>query len=319
MNIVILDGFTANPGDLSWENIEKHGSLQVYDRTTPEDTETRIESAELVLTNKTVLGKKEMDGAKKLRYIGVLATGTNVVDLPAAKERGIVVSNIPAYSTNEVAQHTLALLLEICNQVAHHSTEVHKGRWKNSADFCFSDTPLISLHGKTFGAIGFGAIGRRTAELCKAFGMHILATGSRETAEGKALAEYVSLEELLQRADVVSMHCPLTEGTKGIIDKQNLAKMKDGAILLNTARGPLLDEEAVRNALESGKLYAAGLDVATVEPMGENSPLLLAKNCFITPHIAWAPLDARRRLLSVAAENVAAFLSGQPQNVVSGL
>ncbi len=319
MNIVILDGYTSNPGDLSWDALQKHGTLTVHERTAPNETAQRIENAHLVLTNKVLLTKELIEGAKNLQYIGVLATGTNVVDLAAAKECGVVVSNIPAYSTNEVAQHTMAMLLEICNRVAHHSQEVHSGRWVNSVDFCFYDRPLISLHGKTFGAIGFGAIGRRTAELAKAFGMTVLATGSRETDEGRAIADYVGLDELLERADVVSLHCPLLPQTEEIINAQTLAKMKDGAILLNTARGGLLQEEDVRAALDNGKLLAAGLDVAKREPIEETCPLLGAKNCFITPHIAWAPHAARARLVDVAEQNVAAFLNKKPQNVVNGL
>ncbi len=317
MNIVVLDGFTTNPGDLSWQTIAQQGELVVHERTAPSETAQRIAQADLVLTNKTVLNKEDIASANNLRYIGVLATGTNVVDLQAAKEQGVLVTNIPAYSTNEVAQHTMALLLEICNQVGHHSTAVHQGRWVRSPDFSFCDTKLISLSQKTFGAIGFGAIGQRTGQLAKAFGMTVLASGSRECEPGRAIAQYVSLDELLERSDVVSLHCPLLPQTQEIICEKTLSKMKDGTILLNTARGGLLNENDVRTALESGKLYAAGLDVATCEPMDKNSPLLAAKNSFITPHIAWAPLAARTRLMQVAAANISAFLNGKPQNVVN--
>ncbi len=319
MKLVILDGYTENPGDLSWQGIADYGDLTVYDRTPPEEIIARMAGAEAVFTNKTLITEKAMAATPSLRYIGLLSTGTNTVDLNAAKARGIPVTNIPAYSTDEVAQHTLALLLEICNQVGLHSGEVQAGRWAKSADFCYWDAPLLCLAGQTFGCIGFGAIGRRTAQLMRALGMEILATGSRETEEGRALASYVPLEELLAKADVVSLHCPLTPETKHLIDEKRIAQMKDGAILLNTARGPLIDEEALAAALASGKLYAAGLDVVSKEPMKPDNPLLGAKNCYITPHIAWAPFSARSRLMGIAEANLRGYAEGKLQNVVNGL
>ncbi len=317
MKIVVLDGYATNPGDLSWEGIAAAGELTVYDRTSPEELPKRIEGADILITNKTYLSAKTIQGCPKLRYIGLLSTGTNAADLAAARERGIPVCNIPAYSTDEVAQHTLALLLEITNQVGLHSAGVQAGEWARSPEFCYFRTPLMALAGKTFGCIGFGAIGQQTGRLAAAFKMRVLACGSRETEAGRAIAAYVTQDDLLRQADIISLHCPLNAETKGLIGPENLAKMKDGVILLNTARGPLVNEQALADALASGKVYAAGLDVVAREPMDENSPLLGAKNCFITPHNAWLPLDARRRLMDTAVANLQGFLNGQPQNVVN--
>ena len=319
MKIVVLDGYTANPGDLSWEEFEKLGETVVYERTPYEDKviAERIGDAEIVLTNKTPISAATMDACPSMRYVGVLATGFNIVDVKAAADRDITVCNIPSYSTNAVAQFVFALLLEICHHAGHHSDEVHKGRWSNSADFCFWDYPLIELAGKTIGLIGFGSIGRATAKIAAALGMKVLAYNRSISEEGKKLAEYVSLEELLKRSDVVSLQCPLNAESRGLINEKTIAMMKDGAILINTARGPVIDDAAVAAALNSGKLYAAGVDVATVEPISADNPLLSAKNCIITPHIAWAPTECRVRLMDIALKNLQAFLDGNTVNRVN--
>ncbi len=319
MKMVILDGYATNPGDLSWEGIAAAGELAVYDRTGPEELASRIEGADILFTNKTYLSAESIQSCQNLRYIGLLSTGTNAVDLGAAREKGIPVTNIPAYSTNEVAQHTLALLLEITNQVGRHSATVHAGEWAAGTDFCYFRVPLLALAGKTFGCIGFGAIGQQTGRLAAALGMRVLASGSRETEEGRAIARYVPLDTLLTESDIISLHCPLLPETQGLINPATLAKMKDGVILLNTARGLLVDEQALADALASGKVYAAGLDVLAREPMDPHCPLMGAKNCFITPHNAWLPLDARQRLMDTAVANLRGFLAGRPQNVVNGL
>lgn len=317
MRIVILDGYTANPGDLSWEGIGALGELTVHEHTTKEELAGRLAGAEVVYTNKTPLNAAALEGATQLKFISTLSTGYNTIDLEAAKRLGIVVSNIPSYSTEAVAQHAIALLLEICNQVGRHSAAVHAGKWSESRDFCFTETPLMELAGKTMGFVGFGAIGRCTAGIARALGMRTLAYNRSESEEGRRLAEYVSLDRLLEESDVVSMHLPLSEDTRHLIDAARLARMKEGAILLNTARGPLLDEAAVAEALHSGRLYALGADVASREPIRPDSPLLGAPRCFITPHIAWAPKETRRRLLGIAEENLRAFLAGKPVNVVN--
>lgn len=312
MKIVVLDGYAANPGDLSWAPLEALGELTVYDRTPADQIAARIADAELVLTNKAVLSRELIAGAKKLRYIGVLATGYNVVDVAAAKELGVVVTNIPAYSTDSVAQLVFALLLEICHNVGHHSQAVHAGRWSANQDFCFWDTPLIELAGKTMGIVGYGRIGHKVAEIARCFGMNVIAW-TRTPRD----PECVSLDELLERSDVISLHCPLFPETKNLINRDTIAKMKDGVILINTSRGPVVNDADLREALESGKVYAAGADVSTVEPIPADSPLLGAKNMFLTPHIAWATLEARERLMDIAVKNVAAFLSGAPVNTVN--
>lgn len=312
MKIVVLDGYAANPGDLSWAPLEALGELTVYDRTPADQIAARIADAELVLTNKAVLSRELIAGAKKLRYIGVLATGYNVVDVAAAKELGVVVTNIPAYSTDSVAQLVFALLLEICHNVGHHSQAVHAGRWSANADFCFWDTPLIELAGKTMGIVGYGRIGHKVAEIARCFGMNVIAW-TRTPRD----PECVSLDELLARSDVISLHCPLFPETKNLINRDTIAKMKDGVILINTSRGPVVNDADLRAALESGKVYAAGADVSTVEPIPADSPLLGAKNMFLTPHIAWATFEARERLMDIAVKNVEAFLSGAPVNTVN--
>ncbi len=312
MKIVVLDGYTANPGDLSWAKLASLGDLTVYDRTAPEQVSARIGDAELVLTNKTALTRERMAAAPKLRYVGVLATGYNVVDVDAARELGVTVTNVPAYSTDSVAQMTIALLLEICHHTGAHDRAVQEGRWSACPDYCFWDYPLIELAGKTMGVIGYGRIGRRVAELARCLGMKVVAW-TRTPRD----PECVSLDELLRVSDVITLHCPLFPETRGLINRETIAKMKDGVILLNTSRGPLIDDLALCEALGSGKVYAAGADVAAVEPITADNPLLGLPNMILTPHIAWATLEARTRLLDIAAENVRAFLRGAPVNVVS--
>lgn len=311
MKIVVLDGYTENPGDLSWGPLQGLGELTVYDRTPPEAVLERIGDAEAIYTNKTVLSRELIQAMPAVRFIGVLATGYNVVDVQAARERGIVVCNIPTYGTDAVAQYVFALLLELCHHVAHHAQAVQQGRWTACPDFCFWDYPLIELSGKTMGIVGYGRIGRRTAQIARAFGMQVLAYDAFVQAE-----ECVPLDELLERSDVVSLHCPLFPETKHIIRGETIARMKDGAILINTSRGPLVDEAALREALTSGKLYGAAVDVVSTEPVQPDNPLLGLENCLITPHIAWAPRESRQRLMDIAVENLRCFLRGAPQNVV---
>ena len=317
MKIVVLDGYTENPGDLSWEELGKLGELTVYDRTPEEEILNRIGDAEIVITNKTPLTRATMDACPNMRYIAVLATGYNVVDVAAAKEKGIPVSNVPTYGTASVGQFAIAMLLEICHHVAHHSQTVFEGKWNSCADWCYWDYPLIELDGKTMGIIGFGRIGQTTGKIAKAMGMNILAYDSFPTDSGKAIAEYVDLDTLLAKSDVVALHCPLFPETQGIINKDTIAKMKDGVILLNNSRGPLIVEQDVADALNSGKIYAAGLDVVSTEPIKNDNPLLKAKNCFITPHISWAPKESRQRIMDCTVSNVAAFQNGAPVNVVN--
>ena len=320
MKIVILDGYTENPGDLSWAQLEEFGELIVYDRTPYEDAAIieRIGDAEIVVTNKCPIRRAVIEACPKLRYITVLATGYNVVDVACAAERGIPVSNVPTYGTAAVGQFAIALLLEICQHVAHHSEAVHAGRWETSPDWTFWDYPLIELAGKTMGIIGFGRIGQTTGRIAKAMGMRILASGSRETEAGREIADYVDLDTLLRESDVISLHCPLFPSTQGIVNRETIAKMKDGVILINNSRGGLVVEQDLADALNSGKVRAAGLDVVSTEPIRPDNPLLTAKNCLITPHISWAPLEARQRILDITAANLRAFLSGAPVNVVNG-
>lgn len=320
MKIVILDGYTENPGDLSWEKLGELGDLTVYDRTPVDDQAEiiqRIGDAEIVISNKTPITKDVIDACPNMKFIGLLSTGYNVVDYKYAGEKGIPVTNIPDYGTAAVGQFTIALLLEICHHIAHHSQTVYDGKWTCSADFCYWDYPLIELDGKTMGIIGFGRIGRRTAKIAKAMGMNILATDSRPCPQGEALATYVDLDTLLKNADVIALHCPLFPETRGIINKESIAKMKDGVILLNTSRGPLLVEEDVAEALNAGKIAAAGMDVVSREPITADNPLLSAKNCFVTPHIAWASKESRQRIMDCAVKNVKAYLAGKPVNVVN--
>ena len=316
MKIVILDAYAANPGDLSWDEFAALGELTVYDRTAQEDAAARIGDAEVVFINKVRLTDEIFAACPNLKLVSILATGYNIVDLAAAKRRGITVCNVPGYSTRAVVQMTFALLLEICQQVGLHSGAVHTGRWQTCPDFCFWDRPLSELDGKTMGIVGYGAIGSAVGTVAQALGMKLLVTARHEKPVPEG-ARFVSLPELLAQSDVVSLHCPQTAENARMIDAGALAQMKDGAILLNTARGGLLDEQAVADALRSGKLLAAGMDVVSAEPIRADNPLLTAPNCFLTPHIAWAPLETRRRLQAISAENLRAFLAGKPQNVVN--
>ena len=309
--IIILDGGVANPGDLSWEPLAALGALTVHDYTAPEDVIPRIGDASIILTNKTVISADVIAACPNLRYIGVLATGYNVVDIAEAKKRGIVVTNVPAYSTPTVAQLTMALLLEIALHVGHHSRVVHEGKWSACRDFAFWDYPLMELAGKTFGIVGYGSIGKAVAKLAQAFGMKVLAY-SRHGAEDF----HTELDDLYAQADIVSLHCPLTAENTGMINRDTIAKMKDGVIILNTARGGLINEADLREALLSGKVYAAASDVTCREPINADSPLLGLDNMIITPHIAWAATEARQRLLGVAIDNVRQYLGGNVQNNV---
>jgi len=318
MKIVILDGYRENPGDLSWDGFAKLGDLTVYDRCSgEEEIISRIKGAEAVITNKTPVSGKTIEVSKSLRYIGVLATGYNIVDYKAAREKGIPVTNIPSYGTNAVGQFAIALLLEICHHVGHHAQAVKEGRWERNADWCFWDYPLIELAGKTMGIIGFGRIGKTTGRIARALGMEVIANDEAPDEAGGKIAAYVSREELYRRSDVVSLHCPLFPSTEGMINSESIAKMKDGVIILNNSRGPLIVEQDLADALNSGKVYAAGLDVVSVEPIRADNPLLKAKNCIITPHISWAPKESRQRLMEIAVDNLRAFIEGKPVNVVN--
>ena len=315
MKLVILDGYASNPGDLSWAALERFGELTVYDRTAPEEAAERTADAQLVLLNKTPIRAEVFEKCPNLRLISILATGYNIVDIPAAKAHGVTVCNVPGYSTGAVAQMTFALLLEISQQVGLHSAEVFAGKWQTNPDFCFWSKPLMELAGKTMGLIGYGAIGQAVGKLAQAFGMKLLVTARHEKPVPEG-AEFVNLKTLLARSDVVSLHCPQTAENLHMIGKEALDMMKPGAILLNTARGGLIDEQAVADALRSGRLYAFGADVVSREPIRADNPLLSAPNCFLSPHIAWAPRETRIRLHEISAEHVRAFLAGCPQNVV---
>ncbi len=319
MKIVILDGYTENPGDLSWAQLETFGELTVYDRTPYETSEIirRIGNAEIVVTNKVPLTREVLTACPNIRFITVLATGYNVVDTACARERGIPVSNVPAYGTAAVGQFAIALLLEISSHVAHHSEAVHAGRWESAPDWTFWDYPLIELAGKTMGIVGFGRIGQTTGRIAKALGMNVLAAGSRETEVGRKIARYVDRSELFASSDVICLHCPLFPETVGMINRDTIAQMKDGVILINNSRGGLVVEQDLADALNSGKVLAAGLDVVSTEPIRADNPLLKAKNCFITPHISWAPKETRQRILDCTADNLRAFLDGKPIHVVN--
>lgn len=318
MKIVVLDGYTLNPGDISWSRLEKHGTLIVYDRTPSDKIVERIGDAEIIFTNKTPLTKETFDQCPQIKFVGVLATGYNIVDIEYAKSKGIPVTNIPTYGTSAVAQFTFALLLELCHHVGAHSDSVFKGEWAKCPDFCYWKYPLVELAGKTFGIIGFGRIGQAAARIAQAMGMKVLAYDQifDPKLENDQL-KYVQLDELFAQSDVISLHCPLFPSTKGIINKANIAKMKDGVMLINTSRGPLVVEQDLAEALNSGKVAGAALDVVSTEPISEDNILLKAKNCIITPHIAWAPKESRSRLMNIAADNLEAFLSGSPVNVVN--
>ncbi|MCL1815083.1 MAG: D-2-hydroxyacid dehydrogenase [Treponema sp.] len=317
MKIVVLDGYALNPGDLNWNGFNDLGETIVHDRTAGEETVKRIGGAEIILINKTVITAETLQACPALRYIGVLATGYNVVDVAAAKNRGIIVTNVPGYSTPSVAQTVFALLLEICAHAGEHNNAVHSGRWISSKDYSFWDYPLVELAGKTFGIVGLGAIGKTVARIAKAFGMKVIAFSRSQNEEGRSCASYVSLEEVLAQSDVISLHCPVFPETAGIINKKTIAKMKNGVILINTSRGTLVVEEDLAAALNEGKIYAAGLDVVSEEPMQAGNPLLAAKNCIFTPHIAWATLESRSRLMEIAVANLREYLKGTPVNVVS--
>ena len=317
MKIVVLDGYALNPGDLSWEGFRKLGDLTVYDRTPADSIVRRIGNAQAVITNKTPITGEIVDQCSDIAYIGVLSTGYNTVDGEAARERSIPLTNIPAYGTKAVGQFAIALLLEICNHVGHHDRMVKEGRWVNSVDYCFWDYPLIELAGKTMGIIGFGRIGQTTGSIAKTLGMDIIAYDENPADSGRAIGTYVSLEELFARSDIISLHCPLLPSTREIIKRESIALMKDGVIIINNSRGPLISETDLAEALNSGKVFAAAVDVVSEEPIRADNPLLTAKNCIITPHISWASIESRRRLMDIAVENLAAFIAGNPVNVVN--
>ncbi|MGE4307809.1 D-2-hydroxyacid dehydrogenase [Bacteroides sp.] len=317
MKIVVLDGYGLNPGDLSWDAVSQLGELTVYDRTSSEEVIERSAGAEAILTNKTVITAEIMEALPDLKYIGVLATGYNVVNIDAAREKGIVVTNIPAYSTPSVAQMVFAHILNIAQQVQHHSEEVRKGRWTNNADFCFWDTPLIELREKKMGLVGLGHTGFNTARIAIGFGMQVTAYTSKSSLQLPPEIKKRTLDELFSECDIVSLHCPLTDETKELVNAERLRLMKPTAILINTGRGPLVNEQDLADALNAGKLYAAGLDVLSSEPPKADNPLLTARNCYITPHIAWASLEARTRLMDILVENIKAFQAGKPVNNVA--
>lgn len=317
MKIVILDGYALNPGDLSWEFLNQFGEVTVYDRTPEDLIVSRIGDAEIVILNKCPITAATLDACPGVKLICVLATGYNVVDTAAAKERGIPVCNVPDYGTAAVAQFTFALLLELCHQSGRHAQSVRSGKWCDCPDFCYWETPQMELAGKTLGIIGFGRIGRAVGKIANAFGMKVIAYNRSQCDEGKAIGTYVSLEELLSTADIISLHCPLSAENTGMISAEALASMKDGAILLNTARGPLVDENAVCAALESGKLRGYGCDVISAEPMKAGNPLKNAPNCIVTPHMAWAPIESRKRIQDCTQRSIQAFLDGKPINTVN--
>ncbi len=316
MNIVVLDGYAANPGDLSWDKLEKLGCLTVYDRTPASETLNRAKDADIVLTNKVILDADKLRKLPKLKYIGVLATGYNVVDVAAAHELGIVVTNIPAYSTDSVAQMVFAHILNITQRVGHYAEQNRNDRWTDNPDFCYWDTPLTELSGKTIGIVGLGNTGSATARIALAFGMKVKAFTSKEQSALPDGIEKVSIDELFSASDIVSLHCPLTESTKELVNSARLKQMKPSSVLINTGRGPLVNEKDLADALNNGVIYAAGVDVLSTEPPKPDNPLLTARNCFITPHVAWATTEARIRLMDIAVRNVAAFISGSPVNMV---
>ena len=316
MKIVVLDGYAANPGDLDWGELKALGECTIYDRTAPDEVYERSREAEILLTNKPAITAKHLAALPALKYIGVLATGYYVVDIAAAKARGIVVTNIPAYSTASVAQMVFAHLLNIASQVQHHSEEVHKGRWTQSKDFCFWDTPLIELQGKKLGIVGLGHTGQATARIALGFGMEVCAYTSKPASQLPPEIRKMELDELFATCDVVSLHCPLTDSTRELVNARRLALMKPTAILINTGRGPLINERDLADALNRGQIFAAGIDVLSQEPPRADNPLLTAKNCYITPHIAWASISARQRLMHIMLDNLRAYLSGKPVNKV---
>lgn len=320
MKIVVLDGYTENPGDLSWAELEKLGELTVYDRTSLTDEGeiiSRIGDAEIVITNKTPITRAVMDACPGIRYIAMLATGYNVVDYEYAREKGIPLSNVPTYGTASVSQYSIALLLEICHHIGHHSDSVHAGKWASCQDWCYWDYPLVELEGKTMGIIGFGRIGQVEGRIARALGMRVLAYDLYPNDSGREIAQYVTLDELYAAADVITLHCNLTPENTGMINRESIAKMKPSVILINNARGQLIHEQDVADALNEGRMGAAGLDVVYTEPIRPDNPLLRAKNCIITPHISWAPIESRQRIMDCTVSNVRAFLNGEPVNVVN--
>ena len=317
MNIVVVDGHTLNPGDLSWEELKALGSCVIYERSTPAEVLKRAVDAQILITNKAPLGREQIRALPRLRYIGVTATGYNIIDVAAAREQGITVTNVPAYGTRSVAQHTFALLLELTQHAGHHSQRVRDGAWVRSPDWCFWEHPLVELDGLTMGILGFGRIGRAVGDLAQAFGMRVISAESPRSRDLPRGVSSVGLDALFSAADVVSLHCPLTDDTRHLVNASRLARMKPTAFLLNTSRGPLVDEAALAEALNAGGIAGAGLDVLSTEPPHADNPLLTARNCIITPHQAWATRAARARLMSVAVSNVKSFLEGKPQNVVS--
>ena len=317
MKIVVLDGYGLNPGDLSWEGMGALGELTVYDRTSPSELLVRSEGAEALITNKTLISAGDMAALPHLKYIGVLATGYNVVDIEAAKARGIVVTNIPAYSTSSVAQMVFAHILNITQRVGYYASENIQGRWSKNADFCYWDTNLVELDGKKMGIVGFGNIGQATARIAQAFGMQICVYSSKPQFALPSGIKKMELDELFAKCDVVSLHCPLTPDTKEMVNAERLKIMKPNAILINTGRGPLVNEQDLADALNEGRIAGAGLDVLSVEPSVEDNPLLSAKNCFVTPHIAWATLEARTRLMEIAVNNLKSYKEGRIINNVA--
>ncbi|RHB43751.1 D-2-hydroxyacid dehydrogenase [Enterocloster aldenensis] len=321
MKIVVLDGYTLNPGDLDWSGLEALGECTIYERTSLTDVDgiiNRIGDAEVVYTNKTPLTREVFDRCPNIRFVGVLATGYNIVDIKAAREKGIPVTNVPTYGTAAVGQFAIALLLEICHHIGHHDESVHEGGWERNADWCYWNYPLIELDGKNMGIIGYGRIGQSTGRIAQAMGMNVLACDAyRNPALESGTCRYVEMDELLNESDVIALHCPLTPDTKGIINRNTIALMKDGVILLNNSRGPLIVEQDLAEALDGGKVAAAGLDVVSEEPISSSNPLLKAKNCMITPHISWAPRESRKRLMDIAVDNLARYLDGRMVNVVN--
>lgn len=319
MKLTVIDGYTMNPGDLSWAQYEKFGELRVFDHSTDDEDEVirRIGDSEIVIANKSKVTRRVIDACPNIRFIAVQATGYDPIDYVYAREKGIPVSNVPAYGTDSVAQFAIALLLEICGHAGHHDQAVHQGKWAQCGDWCFWDYPMIELSGKTIGIIGFGRIGQAVGRIASALGMKVLAYNRSRSESGAKIGEYVELDELLSRSDVISLHCPAFPETVGIINKDTIAKMKDGVILINNSRGALVVEQDLADALNSGKVYAAAVDVVSSEPIREDNPLLSARNCLITPHISWAPRESRQRIMDCTEENIRCFLAGKPQNVVN--
>lgn len=319
MKLTVIDGYTMNPGDLSWRQYEQFGQLKIYDHATddPKEVIERIGDAEIVIANKSPIRKEVIDACPNIRFITVQATGYDPVDVKYAREKGIPVSNVPSYGTDAVAQYAISLLLELCGRVGHHAQAVSEGRWQKSGDWCFWDYPLIELAGKTMGIIGFGRIGQTVGRIASALGMKVIAYNRSRSHSGELIGEYVSLDELLRRSDVISLHCPAFPETVGIINKNSIAKMKDGVLLINNSRGALVVEQDLADALNSGKVAAAAVDVVSKEPIRDDNPLLTAKNCLITPHISWAPKESRQRIMDCTEENIRSFLAGSPQNLVN--